>query len=193
MNDNLDSPAPVYGPVSVQADHVDGGWGAGAGLRFWLAEKMCLQFTGEYLSAGTDGAGSYLGVNYTGDLNVSALAFTAALGRTVLQGAKARAGAMAGAGIYTTIGDLEVRSATFQNTTDIQGRGLGFYVATTGEYSVSPGVALDASLGYRFASTASVQGDGGADLLNADGSKSNIDWGGPYLRLGFAFYPKRSN
>jgi len=73
---------------------------------------------------------------------------------------------------------------------DMTGSGPLFEAYAGGDLWAAPQFAVTGSLGYRYAKVKEVKASG-ETIVNSDGSKSSIDYGGFLARLGlkFAFVP----
>lgn len=189
VNDNIDDPSPSI-PYIGSADHVNGGWNAGAGFRVMAGSSTYLELGATYLRASTDFVVTSP-IASTGTLDVSGVGITGSVGFLRWNLGGARGGLAAGGGYYFCDGDVKVRSAFGPGSTNLEGSGPGFHLAAIYDRPLGRVVHLDAALGYRYARSTSVKAPV-SDLLNADGSKARIDWSGPFLRLGLALYPRAS-
>jgi hypothetical protein len=151
------------------ADEIKSGIGGGLGLRMWPTGTWMLQGTWEPLFAETEDGGDVL--------NVDGNSFQAGVAYFFPSTGNARYGLGAGVGYYMINGEFEDDGPP-ATTTDIEGNGVGFHVMGHGEWTVSPGFAITAGAGYRFA-------DVEVDDVTPE---VTVDYSGFMGRVGLAFY-----
>jgi hypothetical protein len=185
MNDNLDN-AAFLGPAGTSADPMDDGWSFGAGYRMWPNARSYVEIDFGYLHAGTNGSGTPPGSAPYGELDASGVALTASYAMLPWLVGRTRFGFAAGGGYYFTSGTT---TASPSGATDIEGGGPGVHASFVVDRRLGTKFHVDGAIGYRHARTTKARVLGN-DVLNDDGSNTTIDWSGPFLRLGLAFYPK---
>src|SRR5262249_50226961 len=100
---------------------------------------------------------------------------------------KGRFGIGVGVGYYKSAGSVAVDTSGVATTSDLGGSGGGFHGLVAFHSEISPHVHFEGNAGLRYAKTTDVKIED-ETVLNADGSKTTIDWSGFMSRAGLTFY-----
>jgi len=168
-------------------DDIKHGIGFGGGLhamnQSWIA---ALEYVRLNASSSADFTSS--GTTVSGEIKVPANGVTADATYLFPTSGKAHFGVGAGLGYYSADGtDKAITSggSTFSN--DITGHAFGFHGMGVVDSRLSNVIHLELQAGYRYAKTSNVK-ENGVEVLNADGSKAQIDWSGLMTRFGLTFF-----
>lgn len=128
------------------------------------------------------------GTTVTGEIKVPANGGTFGANYLFPSKGKMRYGLGAGIGYYSASGKFQAESSggtAFSN--DVTGHAFGFSGQGLIDNPISNVLHLELAAGYRYAKTSNVKVNG-VEALNADGSKTQIDWSGLMTRFGLTFY-----
>ena len=179
-------------------DEIKHGFSGGLGLRIWATPNVMLNATFEPLfaeskddfSADFVGGGGFNHIEGSSKLNVDGNSFQFGGSYFLPSQGKGRIG-FGGSIDYNRLSGEVSQSFVVTGATDtsgafrgdLEGSGVGFHFHALGEWTVSPGFALTAALGYRIAKI---------DDTKLDGVSSNpkieTDYSGVLARVGLAFY-----
>lgn len=171
-------------------DDISHGMGFGGGIHAWTNNNWLISAEFMRLTAKSDASisdassGAPVG---TAQVKLPANAFTIGAGYFFPSTSKARFGLGAGVGYYKASGSVEFADPSITTTADASGHAVGFHGLGMVDYSASQAVHVEAGVGYRYAKTTNLE-VGGAESLNADGSKEKVDWSGLMSRVGLTFY-----
>ncbi|MGE5175082.1 MAG: hypothetical protein ACM3JJ_01800 [Hyphomicrobiales bacterium] len=186
LNDELIAPINVLLlGTGYSMNDVAHGIGFGGGLRYRTEGPLVAAMDYERLTGKStlDVPGGQF------EANAAADAYTATVTYYFPSTSRARFGLGAGLGVYVAAGKLRAYDSTTmqEETEDMEGTGLGLHGIGAAEITLSNVAHLEACVGYRYAKSSDLK-VGGQTALNADGSKSKLDWSGLMTRIGFSFY-----
>jgi hypothetical protein len=172
-----------------QADksEIKNGAGFGGALRLWPSERVFASLEFQRLLASNSGRGSYLGSNYTVDLDVPASSVTMSAGYVPRPGSALRFGLCGGVGYYVTTGHIVTKGSGVNDTSHLEGSGFGAHGFGLLMKRITGKLDLEVDAGYRYAKTTDVTANG-SRIRNADGSLAKIDWSGFMGRAGLVFW-----
>jgi len=172
-----------------QADkrEIKSGAGFGGALRLWPSDRIFASLEFERLLASNSGRGSYLGSNYTVDLDVPASSVTISAGYVPRPGSALRFGLCGGVGYYVTTGHIDTKGPGVNDTSPLEGSGFGAHGFGLLLKRITGRLDLEVDAGYRYAKSTDVTAYG-FRIRNADGSLAKVDWSGFMGRAGFVFW-----
>jgi hypothetical protein len=185
VNDAIDTPGTFFPGAAARGDRIHGGGGFGAGFRVWPSERVRVAVDVSRLLAKTTGTAVFLGTPYSAELDVPSTGVSATVAYFFPSLGRARLGLGAGAGYYNCTGRASATASGTTLSTTLDGSGFGAHGEGVGEIRLSSLIRVEVGAGYRFARTTDVEAEG-MTLLNADGSKSRVDWSGVTARAGLA-------
>jgi len=171
-------------------DDISHGIGFGGGLHAWSNDNMfSLEYNRLVASSSGDFTDPSSGATANAKIKVPANGVTLGATHFFHSSHKTRLGLGVGVGYYSADGTEEVFDPSSGSTisTDITGHAVGFQGMGMVDSPLSPMLHFELGAGYRYAKSGTVK-EGGVEALNADGSKSKIDWSGVMMRAGLTFY-----
>jgi hypothetical protein len=187
VNRAIGSTLASFPGSQAHKNEIKSGAGFGGSLRIWPSDRVFASLEFQRLLASNSGSGSYLGSNYTVDLDVPASSVTMSAGYVPRPGSALRFGLCGGVGYYVTTGRVVTKGPGVNDMSNLEGSGFGAHGFGLVMARLRGRLVVEVDAGYRYAKTTDVTANG-SRIRNADGSQAKIDWSGFMGRAGLTFW-----
>jgi hypothetical protein len=179
---------PTTSDADFNMDPLRGGMGLGAGVRVWPRERIVVMADWTRLTGSSSDIAPINDQPGAPSLKVKTAVPAQSVGLTVgyffyRPLTKLHVGVGLGGAYYICDGDYETTYPGYHSKIELHGTGFGAHGLLLGDLRLSNVVRLEAAVGYRMAKTTDLK-HAGVVQLNADGSKTQVDYSGLVTRVG---------